>query len=105
VGRTSPIAAVALLACAVVGYSLREEPYLAFATFLIGICFAVYVVRSAFGYASKYPSHAVLDGSELVRYTELVQAAKDPSLIELAAVVSPNTEAPPSLEHVGGKDA
>lgn len=82
--------------------ALRNYPWLVLAIFLIIAVITVGYFAVAFWYANKFPHFATMDGTEVVRYTELQQAAKEPTVIDGAAKPVANTTPPPSITFGSG---
>jgi hypothetical protein len=80
VGKSSYVAAVALLALLVVAYSLKDSGYLMVVGFIILLLFFVYF-GGVLWFATKHPDMALLEGAELVKWRQIDMAAKgQPSL-------------------------
>lgn len=77
--------------------ALQSQPYLAFMAILATLGMVGYFGRSLIKYAEKYPNHAVMDGAQFVRYTEVTQAAKDSSIVVDGTVLVANNAPPKAL--------
>jgi hypothetical protein len=84
VGKSSYVAASALLALLVVAYSLRDSGYLLVVGILIVLLFVVYFA-GVLWFANRHPDMALLEGAELVKWRQIEMAAKgQPSLPDSA---------------------
>jgi hypothetical protein len=106
VGRTSYVALALILLSFGALYAFRDRPELVLTVFLIDVVVAVAYVAAAFWYANKFPHFATMEGAEVVRYTELQQAAKEPGLvIDGSAEPVANTSPPAAIAYRSGNDA
>jgi hypothetical protein len=67
------------------------------ALLVLSTVYVAYFTIKAFGYAKSHPDHAVMEGANLVRMTEIQQAARDPKTINGNALPVPNDRAPVSI--------
>lgn len=98
IGRTSHVMVFALISGTVGIYTLKSE-FWAVTSVLIGlfILIAGFLV-AAFWYANKHPTAAIMDGADFVRHAEVIQAAKDPRIIDVTAKPVENVSAPDALK-------
>jgi hypothetical protein len=104
VGRTAIIALALIVLSGVAIAAVRDDPWLVLSVFGVDVLVVAGYFLAAFWYANKYPHFATMEGGEVVRYTELQQAAKEPTVIEGSAKPVANT-APPSAITFGGDGA
>jgi hypothetical protein len=64
--------------------------------FTLALVVLLYLIFS-FWFAHKHPNHAVMESGTLVRYTEIMQGAGDPNIIEGSPQPIANTSPPPAL--------
>lgn len=80
VGKSSYVAATALLALLVVAFSLKDSGYLLAIGLIILLLFVVYFA-GVLWFATRHPDMALLEGAELVKWRQIDMAAKGhPSL-------------------------
>jgi hypothetical protein len=104
VGRTAVIVLALIVLSGVAVVALRDHIWLVLAVFGVDVLFVAGYFIAAFRYAEKFPHFATMEGGEVVRYTELQQAAKEPKLIEGSAEPVANTAPPPSITYRGGNN-
>src|SRR5688572_8324971 len=80
VGRTSHVTVVFLIAISLAIWSV-DSAWLKVAFISIGALVTAGFLAAAYAFAFKHPSHATLDGADLVRYREIEASAKDKTII------------------------
>src|SRR5262249_50649364 len=102
-GRVSAVAVAIVITGGAATWALQGVPLLAGGIFLATLATAWHLVNQGISYARKHPNHAVMEGAELVRHTEITQAAKNSKIIEGKAKVVGNTAPPKAISSQGDK--
>jgi hypothetical protein len=101
VGR---VAMAAFGACALTGWALRANPYLAGAAILLIIGLALYVCERCIRYAEKHPIPALMGGAELLKVIEHQMAARDKAIVgDDSPQIGGAKDAAETIENDGGK--
>jgi hypothetical protein len=94
VGKTSSLAAFGVVGFVFISVSLifLGQPLLGTGIALcIPLCLALYIWK-AFSYAEKNPGPALLEGADLISFSNLQLGAKDKSIIQIDATNTSNSE-------------
>jgi hypothetical protein len=90
IGKTSYVAAAAVLALGGVAWRLDDPIYLLVEAILIVLVFTAYFAGTLW-FANRHPGVALLEGAELIQWRQMDIAAKTVSSIENKSISEPDT--------------
>jgi len=103
IGRTVSVLLGLCAVFAVAVWAVSSEPYLAagLAAFLAVVIYLI--LKMMLQHASKHPEMSIVEGPDVAKYLEALQATKTGIVIDATATPIANTDAPPMLTS-GGSD-
>ena len=97
IGRTAIPTTVFLIVGGLIAWAVQGVLWATLLVlFVLSIVFVLYLSVS-FWFAHKHPNHAVMESGMRVRYTEIMQGAGNPNIIEGSSQPIANTSPPPAL--------